>query len=252
MKRFDALKAELSPLRQRLLDHPLYARVNSRATLRRFMSAHVFAVWDFMSLAKRLQRDLTCIELPWVPPAAPQAARLINEVILGEETDLGPDGAPTSHLELYLKAMDEVRAPTRYFRAFLRRVRSGREPRAALRELDAPPFIGAFVTATLDCAQHATTEEVASAFVFGREDLIPDMFERLLPLWDNPRSQLPHFVYYLKRHLEVDRKEHGPMARKLLETLAGSNRTKWRRAAAAATRALESRRALWDGIVKAL
>ena len=44
----------LARLRDALLDHPLYADVVSVDDLRRFMEDHVFAVWDFISLLKRL------------------------------------------------------------------------------------------------------------------------------------------------------------------------------------------------------
>src|SRR5271169_5874936 len=92
----------LCSLRAALLDHPLYAQVASVADLRRFMEDHVFAVWDFMSLLKRLQQDMTCIRVPWFPADNAKAARLINDIVIGEETDVDPDGSYVSHLDLYL------------------------------------------------------------------------------------------------------------------------------------------------------
>src|SRR5437870_13434601 len=93
----------LGGLRAALLDHPIYTRVSSVADLRRFMEDHVFAVWDFMSLLKRLQQDMTCIRVPWFPADNARAARLINDIVIGEETDVDPDGFYVSHLDLYLR-----------------------------------------------------------------------------------------------------------------------------------------------------
>lgn len=100
--------------------HPLgWARVcASVADLRRFMEDHVFAVWDFMSLLKRLQQGMTCIRVPWFPAANAKAARLINDIVIGEETDVDPDGSYVSHLALYLCAMREIGASTRQFEKF--------------------------------------------------------------------------------------------------------------------------------------
>src|SRR5579863_5189095 len=109
---FEDLRRIVAPLRETLLKHPIYTKVDSLDRLREFMQIHVFAVWDFMSLVKRLQSEVTCHQLPWLPPARRQVARFTNEVVLGEESDLGPDGKPSSHFELYLDAMDEVGART--------------------------------------------------------------------------------------------------------------------------------------------
>src|SRR6201993_5546095 len=112
------VRDHLATLRAGLLNHPIYVEVASVEDLRRFMEDHVFAVWDFMSLLKRLQQDMTCTKVPWLPTDNPKAARLINDIVIGEETDVDPDGLYVSHLELYLRAMKDVGADTARFDTF--------------------------------------------------------------------------------------------------------------------------------------
>src|SRR5258705_9908719 len=150
----------LRSLRAALLDHPLYARVISTTDLTRFMEDHVYAVWDFMSLLKRLQQDMTCTTVPWFPADNARAARLINDIVIGEETDVGPDGSYVSHLDLYLRAMADVGASTDQFDTFRSLARGGVPIEAALARTGAPAHVQAFVAHTMALARSGSTEEV--------------------------------------------------------------------------------------------
>jgi hypothetical protein len=240
----------LCSLRAGLLDHPLYAQVGSVADLRRFMEDHVFAVWDFMSLLKRLQQDMTCISVPWFPADNAKAARLINDIVIGEETDVGPDGSYVSHLALYLRAMQDIGASTRQFEKFRSLVLIGVPVAVALARIGAPRHVQAFVAHTMSLANSGSTEEVLAAFFYGREDIIPEMFRRLLDTLYGAKhnnDRLRHFIYYIDRHIELDGDSHGPMGRELLEDLVMNSPHARERALRAACRSIKARIEFWDG-----
>src|ERR1700750_1427743 len=84
------IKKSVEVYRTRLTRHSLYRRIDHLSRLQTFMEYHVFAVWDFMSLLKSLQRRLTCFSIPWMPVGNGQTRWLINEIVLGEERDVSP------------------------------------------------------------------------------------------------------------------------------------------------------------------
>jgi hypothetical protein len=132
-----ALEEKLKPLYDRLAAHPLYASFRSIEDLRLFMEAHVFAVWDFMSLLKALQRGLTCVEVPWLPGPMPESRRLVNEIVLGEESDIY-QGQHLSHFELYRLAMQQCGASTVAIDRLLFALRDGADLHEAVRGSHAP------------------------------------------------------------------------------------------------------------------
>jgi DUF3050 family protein len=240
----------LCSLRAALLDHPLYTHVASVADLRRFMEDHVFAVWDFMSLLKRLQQDMTCVRVPWFPADNGRAARLINDIVIGEETDVDPDGSYVSHLDLYLRAMRDIGASTLQFDRFRSLVLVGVPVEVALTRIGAPSHVQAFVAHTMALANSGSTEEVLAAFFCGREDIIPEMFRRLLGTLYGAKhnnDRLRRFIYYIDRHIELDGDSHGPMGRELLEDLLANSPHKVERARRAACSSIEARIRLWNG-----
>ncbi|ROL70793.1 DUF3050 domain-containing protein [Pseudomonas vranovensis] len=239
-------KAVLENNKTELGNHPIFAEIGSLQVLRTFMETHVFAVWDFMSLTKRLQQELTCTRLPWLPPLDPAAAHLINEIVLGEESDQNLQGGHYSHFELYLHAMREIGASTDRIEHFVRLLRGGVELDEALQHCHASPAAVRFVSNTLDTAINAKPHEVAAAFLHGRESVIPRMFQTILDDWDIGTDQAPTFRYYLQRHIDVDSDDHGPAAEKLLDRLVQGDPQRQQEVYAAAIAAVESRRVLWD------
>nr|WP_305119171.1 DUF3050 domain-containing protein [Tahibacter harae] len=243
---------DVRELRDALHTHRVFDAIRDMDSLRAFMQVHVYAVWDFMSLAKRLQRDLTCVELPWMPPADIEAAHLINEIILGEETDTGPDGHPISHMDLYLAAMREVGADTRPFQQFLSLVRDRVPVENALGRVGAPTCVIDFVSHTLRGALGERTLVVMANFFYGRENVIPGMFQRLLDSWGLDRLEAPCFVYYLDRHIELDGDAHGPAAEAIIARALAREPELAPLVRKAAIASLDARRQLWDGTEKLL
>jgi len=233
--------------RQALLAHPVYEKLSELAALRAFMRSHVFAVWDFMSLLKTLQRRLTCVDVPWLPPEDTACARMLNEIVLAEETDEVRPGEYRSHFELYLEAMREVGEDGEAVRRFLDALRAGKAPEEAA--VHAPEAARAFVCNTLAMTR-ADTHQVAAAFLLGREQLLPDVFERVLRAVEPLGNACASLRLYLERHIQLDGEEHGAQAELLLRRLCGEDADKWREAESAARASLSAREALWDGVLR--
>ncbi|WP_320534426.1 DUF3050 domain-containing protein [Robbsia andropogonis] len=233
-------------------NHRVFARVRTLEQLRTFMAWHVFAVWDFMSLVKRLQNDFTCTSVPWVPRSAYRAAHLMNQIVLGEETDETPDGAHLSHYELYLAAMEEVGADAGQIRQFVSLVARGATVSAALSEVSAPEPIRRFVEATMRTAEKGRTHQVLGNFFYGREDAIPQMFCSLLKEWGLPADAAPMFRYYLDRHIELDGESHGPAVRAIIQEVVGNDPVQMAELRSAAADGVEQRIALWDALAERL
>lgn len=246
------LRAALSAGMNALSNHRVFGLVQSLDDLRLFMRWHVFAVWDFMSLVKRLQADLTCVSLPWAPPAHPRAARLMNEIVLGEESDETLTAEHASHFDLYMEAMREIGAESNEINMFLDALRGGRSVDQAFALAGAPPSIAAFVMDTLRVARQARTHEVLGNFCFGRENVIPRMFSALLSQWTIDETSAPTLVYYLKRHIELDGASHAPAVEAIIADLVGDEPLKESELLSAALAAIASRVRLWDSLADQL
>ncbi len=253
MERIEALQQELQSHRDTLIMHTLYHQINDITNIQTFMKHHVFAVWDFMSLVKSLQENLTTIYNPWIPASNPVLVRFINEIVLAEESDFNKEGKPMSHFEMYLEAMAEVKADTTQIKELVSQIAKGVSVRQALKNLDIDQKIKEFVSYTFDIIDLQKPHITAAVFTMGREDLIPDLFlEIVKKLQSNTNTSVSKLVYYLERHIELDGDTHGPLSLKVIENLCGSDDIKWKEAQYYGAVALEKRLILWNSISDAL
>lgn len=242
-----ALQAAIATARQQVVEHPLYHSIHTLADVRAFTQFHVFAVWDFMSLLKGLQQQLTCTTYPWVPVGHPNTRYLINEIVNGEESDVDAMGNRGSHFELYLQAMEELGADLQPAQQLIAYLQNGIAIREAIRKLELNPAIRDFMHFTFDTLDKQNPAVTAAVFTFGREDLIPDMFIGLVrDLEQRFPGQLGTFRYYLERHIELDGDHHSQLAMAMVQELCGEDAAVWQQATEGARQALVQRRLLWD------
>ncbi len=249
MSYIQLLEKNLSITRKSLINHKLYSKLDSKQKLIDFMESHVFAVWDFMSLIKALQKNLTCTDIPWIPNENRLAGRLVNEIVLAEESDVDLNGDPKSHFELYLESMIQIGASTKKIEDFISEIKNSKSYTKSVEKININPIVKEFMDFTFNIIDTNKNHVIASVFTFGREDLIPDMFVEIVKkLSINDEIKADNLIYYLERHIEVDSDEHGPMALKMIEELCGKDEKKWKEAEIASKKALEMRIKLWDYI----
>lgn len=248
------IKAYISEEQALLLEHPLYKQIKTPVHLHLFLEHHVYAVWDFMSLLKALQHQLTCTTSPWIPVGNPETRYLINEIVLAEETDIAPDGTHQSHFEMYLDAMVSSEASTEKMNNFIKTLKGGTPVFSAIEKASISESVKQFLNFTFSIIEEGKPHKIAAAFTFGREDLIPSMFTSILKnMQENfPATDLKKLIYYFERHIELDEDEHGPMALQMVSELCLDDTTKWQEAKEVAKLALQSRIALWNGIQQAI
>lgn len=235
--------------RQILLNHPTYPKIKSIEHLQIFMQQHVYAVWDFMSLLKALQQQLTCVDVPWKAVGDANIRHFINEIVLGEECDLNWDGNMQSHYEMYLSAMQLAGANVSEIESFVDGLSDLESVFTAINNIE-NEAVKDFLHFTFSLIKEGKAHKIAAAFTFGREDLIPGMFTGIVDgLKVKAGNQgLSAFDYYLKRHIELDGDEHGPLALQLIENLCQNSDVKWKEVEETSLKALEIRIALWDNI----
>ena len=236
---------------KRLKTHPLYQNIRSPEALCLFVESHIFAVWDFMTLLKSLQRDLTTVSIPWVPVKDATTARLINEIVLAEESDTIESAEGnyfSSHFEWYREGMSEIGADRSTIDAWIERIEGGESFDEAIANTDLPEAVCHFLENTASTLKEPIAVR-AAVFHHAREAIIPEMF---LPIALELRNQgLPchTLVAYLQRHVEIDKHEHSVASKQMVERLLGGNTQLAQSAEKASMLALQARIDLWDAIL---
>jgi hypothetical protein len=243
---------KIKSLQEELNAHPLLNDniIKDVTGMHIFMENHVFAVWDFMSLIKSLQHYICPSTTCWVPRQKIRSgsARLINEIILAEETDIDMDGESSiSHHDLYCQAMLEIGADANLIEEWTDAV-TNVGFHLALESCTVPPAATIFMQKTFDFIDSGEPHIIAAAFAFGREDVIPAMFTKLAKQLNINKLQCPKFFYYLERHIELDGDEHGPASLALVEDLCDHDPVHIHEAEQAACIALKARIKFWDDV----
>ncbi|RQO30692.1 heme oxygenase [Taibaiella sp. KBW10] len=251
--RIERIQIAAEPFRNAIINHKVYSIIENVDDLKVFMQYHIYAVWDFMSLLKSLQNNLTCTQVPWFPKGDGETRQLINEIVAGEESDVDLYGNKKSHFELYLDAMQQCGADTKEIETFIDALRAGGNFEAAFAAAGTPPEAIDFVNFTFDTIRSDKAHLQSAIFTFGREDLIPGMFHAIIDdIYKNFPDSISIFKYYLERHIEVDGDHHSHLALQMTSNLCAQNDAYWAEAEMATIQALQSRIRLWDGAYQVL
>lgn len=249
----EKIKKAIEPLRQEIINHKVYSAIKDIDDLKVFMQFHVYAVWDFMSLLKTLQNNLTCTSVPWFPKGTADTRYLINEIVVGEESDIDLNGIRKSHFELYLDAMKQCGSDTSKIEIFIDILKNTGNFKSAYLSSETPKEAKDFVDFTFKVIDSGKDYLQSAIFTFGREDLIPGMFISIInEMHKSFPDDISIFKYYIERHIEVDGNHHSHLALQMTANLCNNNEQYWKEVEEAVIHSLKRRIELWNGVYQQL
>lgn len=247
------LQREIQPLREKIINHPIYDEIRTIDDLKVFMEHHVFAVWDFMSALKVMQQKLTSIHIPWIPKGNPNTRFLINSIVLEEESGLDQHGNRTSHFELYLEAMKQAGCDMIPVLTLLEKLKEGKSFSSSLYSSNILGSAEKFIRNTVETSILGDKIYLqAAVFTFGRRNLLPDMFVNFVDELGLNNPNISIFKYYIGLHARNKLADLSNLAVEMTIELCGSDEQKWTEATYAVKRSLHARLELWDSILETL
>lgn len=229
MDHLTQLHIQLQPLRDQLYAHPVYLSVTDKKDFRAFMESHVFAVLDFMFLATRFKEHLLKLN--------PEMLQGENEVFF------------TNRFTEYKRAMADAGARLGGIEHLGKLITSGMPMERAMLECRLPSHITQFLSHTCSVLREDDPVILAATFAFGREDLLPNLLERMAgKILVSGDDSMKSFAQFVGLYGEEGGRPRTTFAKKVLAEWCGSNLHAWSKSLCAADDALRARIALWNGI----
>jgi len=146
--------------------------------------------------------------------------------------------------------MKDIGAETKPIEQYIAQLSLSNDIENEINDLNIHPNIKDFLKFTFSIIKEGKPHKIAAIFTFGRENLIPNMFNEILDEFQRSftNKDISKLIYYFKRHIELDEDEHGPMALQMVNELADNDPLKWKEIEEISKIALEKRIGLWDAI----
>jgi hypothetical protein len=219
---------ETQALRQIASDienHDVFRKLNNIHNIRIYSEYQIWSVWDFMSILKCVQNFIFTNDILWLPPINPYVAHLLYSILDTEETDKGDDKGETfaSHFQSFIAAMKQINADLGPIDRFLTSIKEEKNFEKAVEAAPIPKGPKEFLQ-----INHAIIKEsplnALALITLTREHFLPSVFTSLLKYLDpKDEDDVSLFIWYHKRHIELDRDTHAPMSLKIFKEYFTNN-----------------------------